>query len=658
MPIINLCALCLPNTTPLFQSRLMASPQNQAKRRRVLSEIINKNPPMIESARRKSLGFDLVRIDHSLGSSIPNPPPDSTKIIKEKAEQNRVGSAIPSIAKSEMYNKYLQVSRSLSEKCKVNSAGLDVPFEDYPDGSSLKRLEELEEEQARLHRDTHEASKVFEALKAEAKELDRTHKRLKRLASEKETQIRLLTSEFETREQKVQAAVAHEAHMTDLRLREHQNKLLNDYNDAKFKLEAEVAQNSDLRSPELDRSIEELKLKKRELDAELQDAATKKEEAIRHEMQLMDAEIDNVLKQRTMEVEEASKTFQKLQLVLDQISAEFEALDQEVLQNKKTKAALELQVKQIHERFSSLGNDRESLKSQIHSVRAEILALKSEESVLHQRVQREKMDYLAVKEKFDTYSTTRRFLEHAIMGYSEKTRRYVRLDESMAEVHNNEVILDGIHYRFEKAGILDHDAEYNLEWELLIKEALKESNVSVLFCGSDRKPSMHYLLHAFNFLKMAQVNHKDWSFEVNLQSIFVDEKEVYDLLNASTDCAIEYPQNQLSIISQRMLVNTEKDLRIALKDEGDIDKMVLHILTIDGTNAKTNQKSATRLSIANITNLRIKAQVEVLQNAHKGIGKLINHLLASCKSVCACDIVPGESTASSSMLKAVENLRS
>lgn len=635
----------------------MAPPQSDPKRRRVLSDIVNTTPTMIESARRKSLGFDLVRIDHGLGSSIPIPPPDSTKLINQKAEQNRVGSAIPSIAKSQMYHKYLQVSRSLSEKCKVNSASLDLPFDDRPNVESLQSLEALKLEQARLDRALEEAARVLDALKDDSKDLERTHKRLKRQASEKETLIRLLAGNFETKEQKVQAAVAHEAQMTDLRLREHQNKLLNDYNDAKFKLEAKVAQNAQYEDSELIATIKELENNKLELETELQTVIAKKEVSIQQEMQLIDTEIDKTLQQKTAEVEEASNEFQQLQLALDQVSAQYEALAQELRQKQNTETELELQVKLMHEQIGGLGEVRMELKREIALINSDLLAVQGEELEWQQRVQHERQAFLSVQKKFHNYSATRRYLDHAIMSYSDKTRRYVRVENSVADVHDNVVVLNGTHYGFEKAGALENDAEYALEWELLVRDVLRKSDVLIIFCGSDKKPSMHYLLPAFTFLNKAQENHKDWSFEVYLQSLFFDGEEVFDILNASTDSAIEYPQNKLFVVSQRMLVHAERDLAMALKNEGDIDKTVLHILTINGSNKKTNQKCSNHLSIVNISNLEIDAQVEALQNAQTNIGKMVNYMLSTTNSVCACDIVPDPSQNLNSILLAVEALR-
>lgn len=629
----------------------------QPKRRRVLSDIVNTAPAMIESARRKSLGFDLVRIDHGLGSSIPNPPPESTELIKQKAEQNRVGSAIPSIAKSQMYNKYLQVSRSLSEKCKVNSASLDVPFDDSPDADSLHSLETLESEQARLDRAVKEATKVLDALKHDAKELERTHKRLKRQSSEKETQIRLLAGNFETQEQKILAAVAHAAQMTDLRLREHENKLLNDYNDAKFKLEAEVAQNAQYEDSGMASAIQELQKKKAQAEEELQVTIAKKHDAIQQEMHLMDAEIEKTLQQKTMDVEEASSKFQKLQHSLDQVSVEYESLEEQVRLKKKSKAELELQVEQMRKQSRGLDDVRMKLKNEIALIKADLLAVQGEDLEWQQRVQHEKLAYLAIKKRHDDYSRTQRYLEHAIMSYSSETRRYVRAEPSVADVGNNEVVFNGTHYGFEKTGPLENDADYVLEWELLVKEALMKSDVSILFCGNVRKPNMYFLLPAYTFLKEAQANHKDWSFEVYLQSVYFDGEEVFDILNASTDSTIHYSQEKLSVVSQRMLVHAEKDLAVALKNEGEIDKIVLHTLTTNGSNGKLNQKTSAQLHIVNISNLDMDGQAEALGNDQTKIGKLVKYLLSIPNSVCSCDIAPGSPKELSRMLRSVEALR-
>lgn len=626
--------------------------ESHHKRRRVLSDIVNTAPEMIDSARRKSLGFDLVRIDH--GSSIPNPPQESTQLINQKAEQNRVGSAIPSITRSQMYNKYLQVNRSLSEKCKINSATLDVPFDDSADADSLQSLDSLMSDQIRLQRAVEDASKTLDALKTESKDLERTHKRLKRHSSEKETQIRLLASNFETQEQKIQAAVEHEAHMTDLRLREHENKLLDDYNDAKFKLEAEVAQNARFDDPELTSAIQELEKKKQEVDAELQSTVAKKHDVVQQEIQLMDAEIEKTLQQKTTEVEVASNKFQKLQLNLEQITAEYESLVELANLKQSTKAELELQVKQMNEQFRDLDRVRTELNREIALAKADLLAVQGEDLEWLQRVDYEKAEYLAVKKKHQAYSRTRRLLEHAIMGYSEATRRYVRIEKTAAEVSENQVIFNGARFHFEKTGVLQENADYALEWELLVKDAIK-SSASIIFCGNDRKPSMHFLLPAYTFLKDAQESLKDWSFEVYLQSVFFDGKEVFDILNASTDSTIQYSQNSLSVVSQRMLVHTDKDLAVALKHEGDVDKAVLHVFTISGM--KENHKTSTQVNIMNISNLGVDAQVEALCNDQTTLGKLVNHLLSVTNSVCSCDIAPCQPQQINRMLRSLQELR-
>lgn len=631
---------------------------NASKRRRVLSDIVNSTLPMVDSSRRKSLGFDLARIEHNIPpSSIPEPPSDSTKVIKEKAIQNRAGSAIPTMSRAHSYSKYLQVSKSLSEKCKVNSAGFEAPFDDKPDSESFEKLEELTSLRKKLSREVAEANRTLETLKKESKELERTHKRLRRQTLEKETQIRLLAAQFEAKEQKVQENVAHEAQMTDLRLREHENKLLNDYNEAKFKLETEIAENTEYNDPETTKAIEELEAQKSQLEKELEEAISRKEEAINLEMALMEAEVDETLKQKTIEVDKASAQFQEKQSALEQLLNQCDALSKDVQQKQDEKTELENQVEEMEQQINGFDVLKLLLKQELALLNDDMLAVQGEDLDWHKKVEEEQQKFLEVKRKHDMYSNTRRYLEHTIMSHESTLRRFVRIENSIALVRGSEVHLGNDGYRFEKAGFLQIDPDYPLEWKLLVEEALLHSNVSLLFCGSDKKPSMHNVQTVFRFLKQAEQAQNDWSFKISLQSIGFSKNEIFDMLNSSTDTSIEYAKGTLSVISQRMLVQNMKDISLAAKNIDSYETAIYHLFTIDGENIRTHSKSVKYLSIMNLTQLPTSDQIQVLLETTSEPGQLARHLMTETKCLCACDISHGDANEVKPFLQTIEALK-
>lgn len=609
-----------------------------SKRRRVLSDIAN--------TKGGTLGFDMANIDHSNdfkqpSLSIPLPSREMSHSINLPALRNKENSRIPT-----KVDNYIAMNTSLTEKSKIRLPKFEVSYERdrLQENDRVERemdalrakLNGIDEQVLRAADDLHALLDVNEDFQSRARQLLRQRGELREQNCKAQKQ-------FDATEARVNSTVAHEEKMMHLQLKEFELKLRDDYNEAKFQLEQQVKESHFVDS-ELTNEAEALEREKEKLKQQLQDAIDKKNKMLASELAAMESELEEALQEKRHQVEKASAEYRVKQERFEKVMKEYEDVTKDVAGRKSSASEISVKIDDLNRKLDTFEEEKMQREQDLQRLNDELRWTQGDDLDWQARLASEKEKYLKVCQKHENYMTARRNLEHSIMNFSDKTRLYLRISgEEYTIINDKEATVGGVHYNFDKVGSFrveegpDQDDKYSLEWRLPSNEALMKNDVSIIFSGSFPRKSSYNLINTFSYLteNEARCKNSGWNISYNLQSLLIDSSTV-DLLNNSTETALDFLGNNLNVISQRMRVRNLSDL-VAVKEAQNPNKAVCHVITTEASNS--GQTVTHRLFIVNISNIPPDVQAQYFaESAHGNLQQLLSYLASNTKLISVCDI--------------------
>lgn len=618
-----------------------------AKRRRVLSDIINTNSTT-------SLGFDMVTIDHFSGSensrrkrkselAIPVPPPNKAHEINELASKNKENSRIPTKVPTKVDN-YITMNRNLAEKSRVRMPSFEeLCKRDWLRESARadQEVQSLREKLKLVDQELHQAAAELHGVLDENEAAQDLNRQLRRRQSELRERNRVAKNQFDAMEAEVKTKVAHAEKMMHLDLREVEMKLQDEYNESKFQLEQQVKESAEFQDGELVAEHSRLLLKKLELEQNVQHTINTKNTTLAAELAQLEAALEKTLQEKRHEVEKAAALYHQKQERFEEIMKDYELLSSQVDERNKTAGELSIQIEQLKENILAHECQRLEKEAELHRLNDLVRSMQGDDLDWQAKVDEEKQKYELANLKLEKYLTTRRILEHAIMNFSVRTRIYVRL-ESKETFSNNQITTSSAVYKFDKLSRLSLKSDYSQEWKLLVGEVMTKNDVSIIFSGDVLRSSTYQLVEAFDHMTSSEsaLKAKGWLATYNLQSILVNANGATDLLNKHTEPVLDFQNGHFSLSSQQMRVLRSSDLTTAVKDVEMNQGGVCHLLEAEATNSKTGKTCNHRLVILNISHLDVEKQTRLFGGVEVGLlQSILGAITNGCKALNVCDLV-------------------
>lgn len=370
------------------------------KKRRALNEIANTmTGSSITSKRRNSLGFDLVKIDHSDISKIPT---TRGSLVEVAGLSN-----IPTLNKRPQIAKLLEINKSLNEKCRIPSSSIHDQSIDEEiarlESQLLTLSEELENEETELAR-TRLDSERHEIKLSELIE-NKSQAWKKVLGAKKE---------FEMREDESVNSVELKERQVKTKITELELKQDSEYRMKKAELDEEIAENAKYAEGELTEVLQKLEREKGQLSDQIKLAKMDMETKLRNELERLGKIVDDTVTEKEREVlaateflESVHKEHGKMLKKQELVRAEVDSLENQI-------GELESVIRAIHSDANASISTKESLErrgNELDHILGELIA---EDSRLGKERDIAKAKLLAALLRFDIYRSSVENLENAI----------------------------------------------------------------------------------------------------------------------------------------------------------------------------------------------------------------------------------------------------
>lgn len=638
------------------------------KRRRVLTDIKNIEEPIYpEKTQRNSLAFDLVRIPATFKEPEveKNMPKDTTSSFasysrpNSLADMNTKGSGIPTLKKTDRFERFLTINESLNRKSTVYGLGADMKGSEYEWAepkipSSKAVVERLTQELKVLdHKlvEAREKSRYKFKEKFEVQQLTRAlhneHQLLKRAVEEQESKFEFLLGQVTTRVELMERDI-------QLQLKEYENKAQSSYNDVRFEVKAELERALHSEDTETAAVLAELEAEKQDLELKLKEIDLENERELEEVQSQYKKEFDLATQEIESRVSEAENELQELLREDAAIEQENEDLereisDQQLLDQQKREAISELE--STLQQYNSLQTELEA-KVTLQTERLRVC--EAEEYELRQKEAVAKAEYETEKKKYDLYICTRRRLEHAISKAGGKHRVFVR-------VRNFPLALDiNREYAFGRVCALIPDPEYSRNWEILVQESLCGASTTLLFVGQPQHEMKRHILDVFEFLQLGLESRQQngWSHNFYYQSVFISENHALcDQLNPSSEVSI----TGRHVTSQKMLVNNTTEISRTLhnniNDAENTPGADIHVFTVESTNLDDHSRVRGLVMVLDITRLPFEVQGEILspECGYGPMSELIQQVGNDHTSLDVCDIDDLDTPGTQQVLTSLEN---
>lgn len=625
---------------------------SSVKRRRILSDIINTGIQPTEShTRRKSLGFDLVRID------VSQPEPQ-----QQSVEMDRRGTNIPTLRNSERYEKFLNISESLNRKCKVNPSDHNsyIPSSKTLTESTKQTTEKLEAEIQTLDLEIRQATDDLSAIDDEYSHQNMLYRALKTEMVELNNVLRDHEAKFEYILSQTTSKVELKQKELEVNLKEYRTKSESSYSNARFELENELRQVTEFDDTEALSRIELLKEEKIRLQNKLQSQDT----VNREQLGELEATLNSKLKQNEI------KNSEKIKCAAECVRAkerELESLEmdlakaREVLQaQQQSEAELEQKIQKQKELIENFDVVKENWQEQLLVVTSKIREQEATEHSWAQKVEEAKEAHQKQKAKFDQYQKTIRSLEHALSRFGSDQRVFVRVPRKSESLKDNHII--GL--EFDKIASNSEHSEFSLEWELHAQECLRGVLAGLVFCGSEKTNCLDQIKTALLFLFEGMKTTNDRKYDLCIQSVHADDASLVDLLNRLTSPTINLKNKAFELKSQKMMLGNLGDIDTAFKHINLANKTTIHLFTIVGNamEGDTNQAKSSlgkgfrsQLCLIDLSQLCLDEQIQYLKRIGKNekLNLLLRYLSSNCKCITISEIGEGEKEDLREFLEAV-----
>lgn len=656
-------------------SNTISPRQNSSvKRRRILSDIINTGVQPPEShTRRKSLGFDLVRIqvdtetdtDTKTDIKTDTQPDPDIETQKHPVRMEKRGTNIPTLRNSEKYEKFLNISENLNRRCKVgssvfsgsnsfggHSSSIYTDQNTHNSTNSLSEnnkqtIEKLESEIQKINIEIRLATNDVAAIDDEYSHQNMLYRALKTEMLELENVLRDHEAKFEYLLSQTTSKVELKQKELEVSLKEYRTKAENFYNDARFELENELRQVTEFDDTEALSHIELLKKEKARLNEQLLAQETANEEKLKElegvlesKLKQLDMENNQKIKSATDCVMEKERELECLELDLAKAVEVLEA-------QKQSEAELE---QKIHEQKQLLDNFdavKEDWLEQLADIASKIQSQHAIEKTWAQNVEDAKCAYQKTKMKFDQYMKTIRSLDHALSCYGSARRVFVKVPEASVSGIEQDNCIYGL--EFDKVVSCSDHSDFSIEWELHAQECLRGVLAGLIFCGSRTTNCLDQIKKALQFLFDGIESVKDRTHDLYIQSVHVDiEGGLVDLLNRLTSPTVNLKHEAIELTSQRMTLAALGDIDTAFKHINLANKTTVHLFTIVGSfredagqDKNLHKKGIkSQLCLIDLSQLSLNEQVQYMKGKGKSgeLNLLLTHIYNNTKCLTISEI--------------------
>lgn len=623
---------------------------DSTKRRRILSDIANRSVQPIEShTRRKTLGFDLVRID------ISNQDKSESLAPKSQLDMKQRGSGIPTLRGPDRYEKLLNISESLNRKCKVNTTHYNYSSTNMNE-SSRQLIEKLTQELEDLDTEIRQASEDLALVDDEYSHQNMLHRALKTEMTELNNVLRDHEAKFEYLLSQATSKVELKQKKIDVALREYRTKADDSYNNAKFDLENELLNVSVFDDTEDLLQIEELKRKKQTLQNKLDTQL----ELNRKLLEKAEATHENSSKTLEMNLKESIDIeFSKLteqENLLKSLDDELVKLQESINSQRHLESDLQAQIVAKEELIHNYSAVRGDWQAQLHDLNGELRNYNQSESDWSQEVQKAKADHDREQKKLKNYTKTRRALEYALSQYG-KSRKSFLIIPKMTPDSQTFQEFDKI---IETAQLSE---KASMEWQLHTQESLRKSMTAMIFAGSTQTSCLEFIKDALNHLLEGSQSKRfgGYTYEFFIQSVRITNKRLVDLFNRSSELVLNLKGDDMNLVSQKMSVSGPHDIDTAFQNISLDEHPSLHLFTIIGTQkAGEPECFKSSLCLVDISKASLAEQSVMLTGTSGNIELqvLLKHILKYQKCLSICELDDIDSLDAKNFAQAIQHFNS
>lgn len=589
----------------------------------------------------------MVRIDVSLNTDYPQPLTTSQGNSSSSARNRKTG--IPVLKKSDKYERLLSINQSLAKKCKIKPSKIDLsPRQDVDPCGIQALLKEIEQQEEQIN----SKSSLLADVEEESSEVKLLNRALRNEISEIKNVISELEGKFEYLLSRITTKVENEERDINLDLMAYQTKLEDSYSDAKFELENEIASALQYEDTEALDEVKSLKERKSSLETQLSDAITARAKALEEEQSAMQKEIDEALESKKNDVEELTAKYLDAQNEFQAVMSEFEQLNAE---NDSACAAIKKlrdEISSYEKIFDDFNNTKHKLKSEVNTLNEELREIRDQDARWSEKVAESRCKFKEQELKHQKYNATRRILEHGIARYETKNRMFLRVGNGES---SDELRLKLIFDTLDKISPYNVDEHYSQEWELFVQDSLLHQDICIIYSGQAHN-LLNNLRDIYTFLKQGESVHNGWKFTHHLQSLTITDSNLSDQFNESTETCIELKNSTMNVVSQKMILRNELDLRPTLLENG---KPTCQIFTTSAENTTSGEISVKRLFVITLTKLSLTEQSLVLGRTDEcgPMSTLLLFLKNHLSILNVCDIRTIQETGAEQLLRTLSKFR-
>lgn len=627
-----------------------ALPVSPVKRRKVLSEIGNMSPG---ESRRKSLGFDLVRIVTSPSRSASGQA--SLEPLSYDPNITNRETLIPTLKNSERYSRLLSINENLSRRLKVNTQrSLSSPATSEVGDEESVILEELKSQLLTLVSEILLAEKALVELREESELLLSYHRALK-------TEIRMLRSvlreqelAFDTTLRRLTAKVESIEADVDHQLKEYERRAESTFNDAKFEIESEIEIAAAYEEPEVIQEFEQLQHDRSDLELKMTEALALRDQALAEEKQSFQTNqiAETSAHQELIKVQTAE--LKSLESNLLPITAELSALRQVFDDENASLIKMQAQITELENVMQHYTSERSRLEQMLAKESSAAETICATDTAWVQKVGAAKAQCDAEVLKLKAYLSTKKKLEHAIGKYAtgpQTLTHGMNADFSEASFSLSDLTLPTTGRSPLKLWVSDLD--------LFVQDVFTGSNLSLIYFGiqAQQLQELQFILALY---ESSTHNVKPTIRpRLILQCIQFEQNGIVDLLNPSSEVEISKNSDRFNVYSQKMLVSCCKEIDNIISNLkfGKCPSWISVLFEVDGL--KAGEIVSGQISMLNLTHLSLTEQIKLTNTlpSNSTLGSFVRQCQSLRPSFNLCQFERAESDESDKLLSLLQRVK-
>lgn len=552
----------------------------------------------VSSLKRKSLTFDMARIETRSRIPTPKPIPAQVSPLLDLLHINRL---------LDMNQNFVRKSKSqqVDSRRLDRSSNAEELFNRH-----LERQKNLEVE---LDSQLKDLRSKHEALQTDMVELRRSHKKILHKVSDLDAQIATEKGRFEYSEDRIMKNVLHREQMMNLQVKDLINKLTSEYNEAKFQLQDELAAAKNYNDEELLAEVQRLRDETKVLEEKYAKVVAENQRKFKEEASSLEKEMNRVLASKTNEASALEDQYQSKLVEFQSVESEVNEMEASIKKLRDENGQLENEIKRIKENAQRFEADKAQLLNELLEAENNLAQAKAEASRWKAAVAEEGKSFGKAREQLNVHNLHRRMLEDAIMDYERGPRIYVR-DSPRSSTH------------FAKEFSKDScNQEIIDEFLCFVGTSVKRMlNCGIIISGHKQPGFVSQILSScFELIleRTASPAFKGWSFEYALRCLDVGQTPSVDLLDSRRPVAAEVKASLEDIRAQKMVIESSKDLKgIPIPEHS---KGHLSILSIYGTiNGIVRQCD---MVVLNISGADLSVQPDLILGQDPSLKSLIDY---------------------------------